>query len=111
MTAGERLKQIQGLFEDLGGKYPDVLQKFMEFNQAAVEPGAIDQKTKEVIAVAVSVASQCQWCITYHARQALELGATENELIEAGLVAVSISGGSAAMHMIPLREAIREFKK
>jgi AhpD family alkylhydroperoxidase len=58
---------------------------------------------------ALAVAGQCEWCIALHAKQALEAGATRDELIEAGFQAVLMHGGPALMYMTPLLEAIEEF--
>ena len=69
------------------------------------------QKNKELIAVAVSLIQQCEWCIVYHVKQAIESGATEKELRESGYVATALGGAPVAMHMIILENAISEFKK
>jgi AhpD family alkylhydroperoxidase len=62
------------------------------------EDGALDRRTRELIAVAVAVASQCPYCIQSHTKNALHLGATEAAVAEASMVAVAIGAGSAATH-------------
>lgn len=90
---------------------PAYNEKFMAFSKQMFKGDAISQKDKELIAVAVSIVQQCEWCIVFHVSQALELGASEKELREAGYVATALGGGPAAMHMILLENAIEEFRK
>src|SRR3546814_16476887 len=60
--------------------------------------GALPQKTKELIAVAVAHATQCPYCIRGHTERALRQGATQQELMEAIWVAVEMRAGSASAH-------------
>lgn len=109
MSATDRLGQIGEHMEKMGHVMPGPNKKFMEFNNSVFKSDRLSTKTKELIAVAISISSQCEWCIAYHTRMALENGATEEELLESGYVAVAMGGGPAAMHMILLEEAIKEF--
>lgn len=111
MTAVEKLQEIGKQFQDMGNEMPSYNGKFMEFSQQMFKGDSISQKNKELMAVAVSIVQQCEWCIVYHVKQSMELGAKEQELREAGYVATALGGGPAAMHMIILEKAISEFKK
>lgn len=111
MSAGERLNQIGTHMEKMDREMPGPNKKFVDFNNSVFKSGSLSTKNKELIAVAISLSTQCEWCISYHTRMALENGATERELLEAGYVAVAMGGGPAAMHMILLEEAIKEFSK
>lgn len=109
-TAGEKLQQIGKQFELMGTHMPSYNGKFMEFSREMFKGDAIPRKEKSLIAVAVSIVQQCEWCIVYHVKLAMEAGASEKELREAGYVATALGGGPAAMHMIILENAIEEFR-
>ena len=60
--------------------------------------GALDQKTKQLIAVAVAHVTQCPYCIEGHTKAALRRGASEEELMEAIWVAAEMRAGGAYAH-------------
>lgn len=78
---------------------PDVMKAFWAFDKAAVADGAIPVKYKELIAVAVALTTQCPYCIAIHRGNARKAGATEAEMVEAGLVAASLRAGAAVTHV------------
>jgi AhpD family alkylhydroperoxidase len=86
---------------------PKVQEKFMDFNKAVMSEGKLSVKTKELIAIALSLAGNCEWCITYHTKMALSNGATEEEILEAAYVAVLMAGSPALMHVQILKEALK----
>ena len=77
---------------------PELMKAFWAFDKAAVADGAIPVKYKELIAVAVAVTTQCPYCIDVHTGNAQVAGATEVELVEAGMVAASLRAGGAVTH-------------
>jgi AhpD family alkylhydroperoxidase len=72
---------------------PDVYRGFAGMHDAALRPGALDTKTKELMALAIAVAQGCERCIDIHARAAQDHGAAEAEVAEALGVAILMSGG------------------
>ncbi len=70
---------------------------------------ALSLKQKELVNVALSVAAQCEWCIALHVKNALNAGASRDELVEAGFLAVLMHGGPALMYLTPLLDAVNEF--
>jgi AhpD family alkylhydroperoxidase len=60
--------------------------------------GTIPRKYRELIAIAVSVTTQCPYCIEAHAKAAKAAGATREEIAEASFVAAAVRGGGAALH-------------
>ncbi|MDS0256440.1 carboxymuconolactone decarboxylase family protein [Thermoplasmatales archaeon AK] len=104
----ELLDEVSGIMGYAGRLEPEAMKAFGGFSQAVLKPGQLDTRTKELIAVALSLASTCEWCITYHAKQALSAGATKEELIEAGMVAVLMAGAPALMHMNLLKNVLEE---
>src|SRR5205809_2825251 len=94
MYSKENLAKIKKLNE----LAPEVMKAFWAFDRAAVAPGAIPAKYKELIAVAVALTTQCPYCIEIHSHSARRAGATDAELTEAGMVAASLRAGAAVTH-------------
>jgi AhpD family alkylhydroperoxidase len=77
---------------------PEVMKAFWAFDKASVADGAIPVKYKELIAVAVALTTQCPYCIQIHSDNARRAGATDTEIVEAGMVAASLRAGAAVTH-------------
>jgi AhpD family alkylhydroperoxidase len=77
---------------------PGPAEAFKAFGEQVFADGALPQKIKELIAVAVAHATQCPYCIRGHTERALRKGATEQELMEAIWVAVEMRAGGAYAH-------------
>ena len=91
-------------------EYPKQMAAFGKMMGALEAPGALDTKHKELIAIALSIAEHCKWCIAYHVGQALEQGATREEITEAGWVAVLMGGGPSLMYFQLLEQALDDFE-
>jgi AhpD family alkylhydroperoxidase len=87
-------KNIQKLAE----LQPELFQKFVEFEQAVYRPGKLSTKFKELMAVGITHATQCDACIAYHTGKAKEAGATDEEIAEAVFVAIELCAGAAVGH-------------
>ncbi|QAZ39929.1 alkylhydroperoxidase [Methylibium sp. Pch-M] len=90
---------------------PDVMKGFGELGRAAMADGALDKKTKELIAVALSVAARCDPCIGFHMQALTKLGASRQELDEALGVAVYMGGGPSLMYAAHAVAAYDEFAR
>lgn len=77
---------------------PSVAKGFGELAKAAIEPGVLDSKTKELIALAIGVASRCDGCVVFHVKAAVKYGATREEIAEAMGVAIYLGGGPSAIY-------------
>jgi len=86
--------------------YGSVLSAWRRFTAAAHADGALARKEKELIAIAASILKGCDRCISYHVRSAFAAGASADEIIEAGFVAVIMDGGPALAHFGSLLDAI-----
>ena len=73
-------------------------EAFRAFSKAAFAAGALDEKTKQLIAIAVAHATQCPWCMTGHTKEAARKGATPEEVMEAIWVASEMRAGAAYAH-------------
>lgn len=77
---------------------PEVSRGFGAMAQGAIRDGALDAKTKELIALALGVASHCDACIGFHMQALIRLGAQRAEVEEALGVAVYMGGGPSLMY-------------
>ncbi len=71
---------------------------FAQLAQAATAPGALDPKTKELIALSIGAATRCDGCIGFHVKAAIRLGATREEVAEAIAMCVYMGGGPSMMY-------------
>lgn len=108
MSMTEKLDQVETLLETLKRDYPTETDAFLNFTQKAEGGPALDVRIKELINVALSVAGQCEWCIAFHVKHALEAGATRDEIMCAGFMAVIMHGGPALMYLTLLTDALNE---
>ena len=74
-------------------KKSKVYRSFVAMEQSTYKDGAIKKKEKELIAIGISVVINCESCMEWHIKQALDDGATEDEIIEAIEVGIEMSGG------------------
>lgn len=88
---------------------PGVMKGFSDMGKAAMAAGALDAKTKELIALAVGVAARCDGCIGFHVKALVRLGATRSELDDALGVAIYMGGGPSAMYAANAVAAFNEF--
>ena len=77
---------------------PDAYDAFRQFSRAVFADGALDERTKQLIAVAVAHVTQCPYCIAGHTKAARRTGATEQEVMEAIWVAAEMRAGGAYPH-------------
>ena len=105
----DKLDQVTALTRRLQRDYPDETRAFLAFLQKAEGGKALSLRFKELINVALAVAAQCEWCIAFHVEQAVKAGASRDEVVEAGFMAVIMHGGPAYMFLTPLFEALDEF--
>jgi AhpD family alkylhydroperoxidase len=79
---------------------PEIYEAFQEFSRRAFAEGALPEKTKQLIAVAVAHATQCPYCIRGHTRLAKRRGASNQEIMEAIWVASEMRAGAAYAHSL-----------
>ena len=77
---------------------PNAFEAFFAFDKAAMAPGTVPAKYKELAAVAVALTTQCSYCLQVHAGRAREVGAGDAELAEIAAVAATIRAGGAITH-------------
>lgn len=102
-------KELTAQLRNLRGGAPEVMKAFSGMAQAAVAAKALDSKTKELIALGVAVAVRCDDCIGFHAKAAVEHGASEEEVIEVLGMAIYMGAGPSVMYASHALEAFGQF--
>lgn len=90
---------------------PDVMSGFGAMHRAATADGHLSAKVKELIALAVSITSHCDGCISFHTHDALKAGASREEIAEAVGVAVLMGGGPAVVYGSDALDAVDQFEQ
>jgi AhpD family alkylhydroperoxidase len=102
-------RSISKNLSTLRSEVPDVMKGFGDLARAATRDGALDKKTKELIAIALGVAAHCDACIGFHVQALIALGTTKSELEEALGMAVYMGGGPSLMYSANALAAFEEF--
>ncbi|AXA66775.1 alkylhydroperoxidase [Pseudomonas oryzihabitans] len=90
---------------DYAKQSPDVVRGLTMMDGAAAKTGYLDTKTHELIALAVTVTTRCDGCISVHTQKAAEHGATRGEIAEALGVAIALNAGAALVYSARVLEA------
>jgi 4-carboxymuconolactone decarboxylase len=93
-------------FEEIGKEAPDLAKKFFDYYAAVFTEGELTEREKSLIALAVSHAIQCPYCIDAFTRACLEKGSNLTEMTEAVHVVTAIRGGASLMHGIQMRNIV-----
>ncbi len=94
----------------LGEAAPGTMAGFGQLHESSATAGALDAKTKELIALAIGIAVHCDGCISYHTHDALEAGASREEIVEVIGVAVMMGGGPSVVYGCQALEAVDQFQ-
>ena len=108
-TGAETLRALTPQHRELRQAIPEVYKGFAALSGAAFADGAIDRKTKELIALAIGVVEGCDGCVASHAQAAARAGATDQEAAEAIGVTFLMHGGPATIHGARAFETFRGF--
>jgi AhpD family alkylhydroperoxidase len=87
------------------------MQGFSALALSATKSGALDKKTKELIALAIGVATRCDGCIGFHTEALVKLGASRAEVEETLGVAIYMGGGPALMYAADAISAYDQFQR
>jgi len=103
----EYRKELVGRIGELGKLSPDTLAGYQTLSNAGKKTDVLDAKTRELIALAVSVTTRCDGCITVHSAEALKQGASHEEIAEALGVAVALNAGAAMVYSARVLDAVK----
>lgn len=104
-------KDLTGAMAEVRAGIPDVMKAFHGVAESATKDGALDGKTKELIAMAIGIAVRCDGCLAFHGRAAAKLGATREEVMEMIGMAVYMGGGPSVIYGAQALEAFDQFKE
>src|SRR6478609_9136460 len=104
----EITRHISANLKKLRADIPDTMKGFAVLAQAATRDGALDTKTKELIALALGVAAHCDGCIRFHMQALMKAGASRAEITEALAMAVYMGGGPSVMYAAEAMSAYDE---
>lgn len=105
----DRIAEVDAYAVQLRQLIPDTVKAFGQLSRTAQIAGALDHKTKELIALAIGVATKCEGCIAYHARNLVNAGATRQEVAEALGVTIQMGGGPGITTAADALRAYDEF--
>lgn len=90
------------------------IKRFWALDSRAYEPGALDEKTKELLGLATSMVLKCDDCVTYHIVRCVQLGVKDDELLEALNIALVVGGSITIPHIrraVETMDRCRELQK
>jgi AhpD family alkylhydroperoxidase len=102
-------QHLEERLTQLGRELPGPMVGFARLHKKAMEDGALRSKTKELMAVAISLAVHCEGCVAYHVHAAVAAGATRAELLETIGVAILMGGGPASVYSAHALDAMDQF--
>ncbi len=95
-------------FAEMSEGSPALWEKFMAYYAAVFEDGALSEREKALIALAVASAVQCPYCIDAYSRACLEKGSNLDQMTEAIHVANAIRGGASLVHGVQMKNVLQK---
>lgn len=102
----EYQKELGARIGELATLSPDTVRGYQVLSAANSKTGRLDEKTRQLISLAVAVTTHCDGCITFHSEAALKAGATKEEISEALGVAVAMNAGAALVYSTRVLDAV-----
>ena len=100
----KKVSDMKDMFGELNEAF-----EMMSFYDSTVRKGALTEKTKELISIALAMTSHCLPCIALHVYNAIEFGATKQEILETAEVAVLMGGSPVFVYIKHVIDACDEF--
>ncbi len=105
----ETIAALNAQLKSLRTSSAEVTRTFSECAKATLKSGALNTKTKELMALAISIAVRCDDCIAFHAKAAVQQGATREEIQETLQLAIYMGAGPSVMYASHALSAFEEF--
>ena len=102
-------KNLQQMSAKLAKDLRGPMSAFAQLNGATTAPGALDAKTKQLIALGIGISARCEGCIAYHVHDAIQAGATRAEILETMGISIMMGGGPAVVYACQALEALDQF--
>ena len=93
---------------EMGNNRPDLWEKYMAYYTAVFADGALTEREKSLIALAVAHTVQCPYCIDAYTTACLEKGSNADEMTEAIHVSAAIRGGASLVHGVQMRNHLHK---
>tara|TARA_B110000483_G_C17919359_1_gene436234 strand:- start:276 stop:605 length:330 start_codon:yes stop_codon:yes gene_type:complete len=97
-------------FGDIGRVNKDLGDKFFDYYGSVMKEGALSAREKSLIALAVSHALKCPYCIDSYSKDALDKGSDEEQMSEAVHVAAAIAAGVTLVHSVQMMNKIDDLE-
>ncbi len=94
----------------LAREIPKTVDGFEKMGSAAKASGALDEKTKEIMALGIAIATRCDSCIGFHVKSLVRLETTREEICEALAMAIFMGGGPSYAYGAKALSAYDTFK-
>src|ERR1051326_4366944 len=104
----EYRKDLMATIKKIAGISPDVVQGYQTITGAGAKTNKLNEKTRQLISLAVAVTTKCDGCITVHTDLAIKAGATREEIVEALGVAVAMNAGAALVYSARVIDAFEQ---
>mgnify|MGYP006288164685 CR=1 FL=1 len=104
-------EKVQNSMGEYGEANPDIMDGFRKLHKAAATDSALSAKVKELIALAIGITVRCDGCIAFHVHDALEAGASKEEIVDAIGVAILMGGGPSVVYGSAALEALNQFQE
>jgi AhpD family alkylhydroperoxidase len=101
-------EQATQLFREMNKHRRDVFKNYQAFTTAIKKGGHIEPKSQSLILIACAIMAQCDMCISLHVQNAASAGASKDEIIDAGLLAVAMGGSPKLMSMSQVYQAVND---
>ena len=103
-------EQISNMIGNYGKENPELMATFSKLHHMGSKDGALKSKFKELIALGISINTQCEGCITMHIHDAIKKGATHDEIVESIGTAIYMGGGPSVIYGAKAFAAQQEFE-
>jgi len=109
MDAKQMVADFMKTAQQIGEVDKGYLDAVMSLIKEAEKPGALTTKEKELISIALGIAAHCAYCIALHVKNAIDAGATRQEIMEASFVAGLMGGGPSIAYIRLVLDACEQF--
>ena len=103
-------EQTLNMIGNYAKENPELMAAFSKVHHLGSKDGALKSKFKELIALGISIHTQCEGCIAMHTHDALKAGATHNEIVETIGTAIYMGGGPSVVHGAIAFAALQELE-
>ncbi len=107
----KKYQELQKLSEQLIVEIPLTMSGFGELHAEAISDGELDNKSKELIALAIAITQHSTASVAFHVHDALDAGAHRREIIETIGVAILMGGSPAMVYGCEALKALNQFEQ